>query len=67
MTDIQMADFKKQLNALLDALNSAEEEVDPVTACETLQKIFGDDFPVPEKSETAQKKGPAIITSSASA
>lgn len=67
MTDIQMADFKKQLNALLDALNSAEEEVDPVTACETLQKIFGDDFPVPEKSDTAQKKGPAIITSSASA
>jgi hypothetical protein len=67
MTDLQMADFKKQLNSLLDSLNSAEEEVDPVTACETLRKIFGDDFPVPEKSDTAQKKGPAIITSSSSA
>ena len=67
MTDMQMADFKTQLNTLLDSLNLAEKEVDPVTACETLQKIFGDDFPVPEKSDTAQKKGPAIITSSSSA
>jgi len=66
MTDIQMVDFKKQLNTLLDALNSAEDKIAPEDACEVLEKVFGKDFPVPEKSDTAEKKGPAIITSSSS-
>lgn len=63
----QMADLKVELDALKEALDKAEAEVDPVKACEILKKVFGDDFPVPEKAETAVKMGPAIVSSSASA
>lgn len=67
MTNSQMTTLKEKLNNLLDALSSATDEVDPVKACETLKKVFGDDFPVPEKPDTGEKKSPAIVTSSASA
>jgi hypothetical protein len=39
-------------------------KVNPVEACKELQKVFGDDFPVPEKDDTGQARGPAIIASS---
>ncbi len=67
MTDNQMTNLKEKLNSLLEALDSAATEVDPVKACETLKNVFGDDFPVPEKPDTGEKKGLAISTASASA
>jgi len=67
MTNKQMAAFEEKLKALKDALDDAADEADPVEACETLRKQFGDDFPVPEKSETAQKRSRAIVSSSESA
>ena len=67
MTDNQMASLKEKLGNLLEALDSAIDEVDPVKACETLKKVFGDDFPIPEKPETGEKKHRAIATASASA
>lgn len=67
MTDNQMENLKEKLEDLLDALDSATKEVAPEVACETLKKAFGDDFPVPEKSDTGEKKGRAIATASASA
>lgn len=67
MTSTQMKNLKDELNNLLDALASAAKETDPVKACESLKKVFGDDFPIPDKPDTAQKKNPAIATASASA
>ena len=67
MTDIQMTNFKEKLEELHRALIKARDEVDPVEACKVLRKQFGDDFPVPEIEETAQKRGPAIISSSSAA
>lgn len=66
MTDTQMANFKTKLTTLRDALVEAEDEVDPVEACKTLREQFGDDFPVPPKEDTAQKKRVAVVTGSAS-
>jgi hypothetical protein len=67
MTDIQMTNFKEKLDELLNALIKAKDEVDPVEACKILRQQFGDDFPLPEIEETAQKRGPAIISSSSAA
>ncbi len=67
MTNTQMADFKSKLNELLDAIEGAQREADPVEACKLLQAQFGSDFPVPPKDETGQKRGPAILSSSNSA
>jgi hypothetical protein len=67
MTDNQMTNLKEKLESLLEALDSASGEVDPVKACETLRKVFGDDFPIPEKPDTGEKKSRAISTASASA
>jgi len=67
MTNNQMANLKKELTQLLAALDEAENEVDPVKACEALRKVFGEDFPVPAKADTGEKKSAAIISSSASA
>lgn len=67
MTDTQMTTFKEKLENLRDALEAARDEVDPYEACKILQKQFGDDFPVPEIKETAQRRAPAIVSSSSSA
>ncbi|HMN15770.1 MAG TPA: hypothetical protein PKD55_25925, partial [Bellilinea sp.] len=67
MTNAQMSAFKDKLKTLMSALEEAEKEADPVVACQKLQRQFGDDFPVPELKETAQVKGPAIISSGNSA
>lgn len=64
MTDNQMTDLKEKLEDLLEALDSAINEVAPEVACETLQKVFGKDFPIPEKKETARVTGPAIASAS---
>lgn len=67
MTDSQMADFKEKLESLQKALKEAIAEAAPEEACKLLQKQFGDDFEVPEKEDTAQKRNKATVSSSASA
>lgn len=67
MTDAQSEAFYNRLRALKDALDDAGVLVDPVEACERLRSVFGEDFPVPEPSETAAKVAPAILGSSSSA
>lgn len=61
MTKAQMAAFKSKLEALRDALRKAYGEDLPEDACKLLNKQFGDDFKVPEKSETARKVAPAVV------
>ena len=68
ITNNHMTSFKKKLESLLDVLSEAQAELDLHEACQKLQKPFGDDFPVPEKKDTASKTvAPAIVSSSASA
>lgn len=67
MTAKQMATFKEKLITLKDALIYAEGVSDPAAACERLQLVFGTDFPVPEKKETAMSHPPAIVSSGNSA
>lgn len=56
MTDTHMKSFEQNLKDLYDNLSKAENDIDPVTACQLLQdKAFGPDFPVPAKSQTAQR------------
>lgn len=67
MSNKQMMEFKEKLISLQEALESAANEVDPHEACKTLKKVFGDDFPVPDKPDTGVKKSQAIATASSSA
>lgn len=67
MTDKQMSEFKQQLESLFVAVNEARSTVDPIKACELMNKQFGDDFKVPDKSTVSQCKPRAIVASSASA
>lgn len=63
-----MKQLKQRFNDLYQALVSAEDDPDPVSACKTLRKVFGSDFPIPDLSDTAKKSGsPAVVTSSGSA
>jgi hypothetical protein len=61
-----MAIFKERLESLKNALEDAKDMVDPVEACKLLRKYFGDDFPVPEKKETAEVRNRAFSYSSSS-
>ncbi|SDH60958.1 nucleotidyltransferase [Halanaerobium congolense] len=67
MTNKQMTKFKNKLEELISKLREASDEVDPVVACENLVKVFGDDYPIPEKEETAEKKNCAFTPSNSSA
>ena len=67
MSNKQMEDFERRLQRLHDALVAAGDAVDPIAACESLQKVFGSDFPVPAREETAKRHVPAIVSSSNSA
>jgi hypothetical protein len=67
MTIKQMGSFKEKLTKLKDALVYAEEIADTRAACDRLHSVFGDDFPVPEKQETASVHPPAITSSGNSA
>ncbi|MDJ0902483.1 MAG: nucleotidyltransferase [Xenococcus sp. MO_188.B8] len=67
MTDNQMINFKEKLENLQQALKDAITEADPTEACKLVQEQFGEDFPVPEKKDTAEKRSKAIVSSSASA
>lgn len=67
MTDAQMTVLETKLSQLQDALDAAEDAVDPVLACRGLRNVFGEDFPVPPPEETAKKHARAIVSSSSSA
>jgi|LakWasM112_LOW13_FD_contig_111_16469_length_4923_multi_4_in_0_out_0_1 hypothetical protein len=67
MTDTQMKDFKERLETLRNALNEAENQPDTHEACKILQKQFGDDFLVPEKSSTTKKASSGVSVSGRSA
>lgn len=66
-TAAQMKTFKEKLESLSDALRDAYNEELPEDACKLLKKQFGDDFKVPEKSETAKAVTAAVISTGNSA
>jgi hypothetical protein len=64
----EMNGLKSRFGGLTEALRKADAEPDPVKACEILYGVFGRDFPIPKPDDTGEKtRGPAIVTSSASA
>jgi hypothetical protein len=68
LSDDDMKDLKSWMSKVADALEFAGSTADPVKACTRLQEVFGDEFPVPEATDTARpSKAPAIVTSSSSA
>ena len=67
MTKAQMETFEEKLKSLRDALQAAYDEDLPEDACKLLNKQFGDDFPVPEKAETARKVAAPVISTGNSA
>lgn len=68
LTDKEMDDLKQRFKELNQALVDANNKTNIHDACLRLQEVFGDDFPVPEKEDSAKKtQGPAIVTSSVSA
>ena len=67
MTNSQMDSFKNKLQALLNSIEQAQAEADPIEACKLLQSPFDTDFPVPDSKTTAQKRSSAIVSGSASA
>ena len=64
MTNRQMGDFKTNLEDFLEALEFADDVVDPVAACEKLRKVFGSDFPVPARKDTGKKTSSAAVVGS---
>jgi hypothetical protein len=67
MSKLQMDAFKDRLKALRDALRNAYDETLPEEACKVLSRQFGDEFPIPEKSDTAKKSVAAVISTGHSA
>jgi len=68
LSDKDMDALKSRFQAMVDALDQAKTETDPVEACKALRQVFGNDFPIPKSEDTAKKTAaPAIVTSSSSA
>ena len=66
MTDIYMTDFKDKIDKLITDLEAVKKEVDEVEQCKLLNKIFGDDFKVPETKDASKKQMNYIPSSSSS-
>lgn len=66
MSDNYMTDFKEKIDRLLNDLDSVKEEVDEVEQCKLLNKIFGDDFKIPEIESASKKQMNYIPPSSSS-
>ncbi|EJT5918387.1 nucleotidyltransferase [Clostridium perfringens] len=66
MTNIQMTNFKDKIDELYEKLIEVRNEAELVEQCKLLNKIFGDDFEVPSKEETAKNQSRTILTSSTS-
>ena len=56
MSDNYMTDFKEKIDSLVTDLEAVKNETDEVEQCKKLSKIFGDDFPVPEKKSAAKQQ-----------
>ena len=54
MSDIQMTDFRDKIIKLENDLKDVNDEVDEYEKCKKLQKIFGEEFEVPEESKLAK-------------
>ncbi len=65
-SDHNEENYKKKLKELKKTLEVAWNEPDPHEASKILRKVFGEDFPVPEKKETAKKTAYSAITTSSS-
>ncbi len=63
MTELQKNSLNDKLKELKNTIQEAINDADPYSACEKLQKAFGEEFPLPDKKETAQKCTPAITSS----
>lgn len=66
MTDIQMNNFKSKIDTLLSDLQKVQNEIDVIEQCKLLNKIFGDDFEVPEKENESKAQQNFIPSSSES-
>jgi hypothetical protein len=67
MTDNQQEKLEERLKKLRDALEKAEDAIDPHEGCKALERVFGDDFPVPPKEETAKEQRKPYASSSSAA
>jgi len=66
MSDIQVTEFKKKIDKLVDALDEVKTESDIVEQCTKLNKIFGDDFKIPAKENESKTQKNYVPPSSAS-
>ena len=66
MSDAQMTDFKDKIEKLKKDLVEVRDEVDELEQYKKLNKIFGDDFEIPEAKNSAKKQFDYIPSSSAS-
>ena len=66
MSENYMTDFKEKIDTLISDLEAVKSETDEVEQCEKLNKIFGDDFPVPEKKNASKQQMNFIPKTSAS-
>jgi hypothetical protein len=55
--------FRNKLNRLKSKLQKASDETDEVKQCKLLAEMFGDDFPVPEKSSNSSSAKKAVYPS----
>lgn len=66
MSDTQLTDFKDKIEKLKNDLEVAREEADEQEQYKKLNKIFGDDFEIPEEKNTSKKQFDYIPHSSTS-
>ena len=66
MSDAQMTDFKDKIEKFKKNLIEVRDEVDELEQYKKLNKIFGDDFEIPEAKNSAKKQFDYIPSSSAS-
>lgn len=66
MSEHYMTDFKEKIDKLISDLNDVKDETDEVEQCKKLNKIFGEDFPVPEKKDAAKRQMNYIPSTSSS-
>lgn len=65
MSDNYMTSFKEKIDTLLSDLKAVRNEADVVEQCKKLNKIFGDDFKIPEVKEESKTQKRCIPSSSA--
>lgn len=66
MSLIQMNELKNKIDTLCSELDEVKNESDIVEQCRKLNKIFGDDFDIPEKEQESKKQRNFVPSSSAS-